>query len=84
MQSFNEVYNLFTKCNKVFQKMHLFVPLSKEGGQSCTQFGPTGRITLSFWTVYVSSSTSTYTPILTNGRYQENFTIKIVGKAIKT
>jgi len=61
MQSFNEVYNLFTKCNKVFQKMDLLVSLSKEGGHPCTQFGPTGTISLNFWIVYVSSSASTYT-----------------------
>lgn len=46
----------------MFQKMDLLVPLNKEGGQPCIQFGPTGRITHSLWTVYVSSSTSTYTP----------------------
>ena len=33
MKSFNEVYNLFIKCNKVFQKMDLVVSLSQEGGQ---------------------------------------------------
>jgi len=42
--------------------MDLLVSLSKEGGQPGTQFGPTGRITHNFWTVYVRSSTSTYTP----------------------
>ena len=62
MKSFNEVYNLFIKCNKVFQKMDLVVSLSQEGGQPWTQFGPTGRITHNFWTVYASSPASTYTP----------------------
>ena len=41
--------------------MDLLVSSGKESVQRYTQFGSTGRITLSFWAMYVGSFTSTFT-----------------------